>query len=255
MDTPGFDDTYKSDFDILEEIANWLRDTSGHLAHFNYLHTDYGHGRYQAGVKLSGILFLHRITDNRITNTVMRNLDMFQNLCGPDALSSIILVTTNWDQLRAMNIHEGIRNEEQLRNDYWRPLLDNGSNMLRFENTCSSAWNIVNSLPKNVVSLEIQREMVEHGKPLLATAAGRSLSSWFQRASQILKNIIQRLELLIRGVAASPGHDSTELRKYEKNLREAREGLTVIEKQEGRLFRRGSFASSVSTYLLGPAIC
>jgi len=27
IDTPGFDDTYKSDFAILEKIANWLKDS------------------------------------------------------------------------------------------------------------------------------------------------------------------------------------------------------------------------------------
>jgi GTPase Era involved in 16S rRNA processing len=28
VDTPGFDDTFKSDAQILEQIANWLKDTS-----------------------------------------------------------------------------------------------------------------------------------------------------------------------------------------------------------------------------------
>ena len=27
IDTPGFDDTYKTDFAILEKIANWLKDS------------------------------------------------------------------------------------------------------------------------------------------------------------------------------------------------------------------------------------
>ena len=27
VDTPGFDDTYKTDFAILEKIANWLKDS------------------------------------------------------------------------------------------------------------------------------------------------------------------------------------------------------------------------------------
>jgi hypothetical protein len=27
VDTPGFDDTFKSDIQILEQIADWLRDT------------------------------------------------------------------------------------------------------------------------------------------------------------------------------------------------------------------------------------
>ncbi|EKM78811.1 hypothetical protein AGABI1DRAFT_13598, partial [Agaricus bisporus var. burnettii JB137-S8] len=157
VDTPGFDDTYKSDAEILEQIAKWLADT------------------YKAGVKLSGILYLHRITDNRITNTVVRNLDMFQKLCGSENLSSITFVTTNWDSFRAENIQEGKANEEQLSEVYWKSLLDNGSKMLRFENTCSSAWNIIDAVPEIPISLNIQKEIVEEGKSLPDTAAGRSL--------------------------------------------------------------------------------
>ena len=29
VDTPGFDDTYRSDLEILEMIAEWLKDTCG----------------------------------------------------------------------------------------------------------------------------------------------------------------------------------------------------------------------------------
>ncbi|KAF9450883.1 hypothetical protein P691DRAFT_638001, partial [Macrolepiota fuliginosa MF-IS2] len=155
LDTPGFDDTYKTDTQILEQIADWLRKT------------------YEAGVKLSGILYLHRITDNRITNTALRNLDMFQHLCGSSALSNVILVTTNWDQLETVD--DGIRNEEELRSNYWQPLLEGGSKMLRFECTRSSAWNIVNSLPMDQKSLAIQREMVDENKPLSQTSAAQSM--------------------------------------------------------------------------------
>ncbi|KAF9441876.1 hypothetical protein P691DRAFT_628832, partial [Macrolepiota fuliginosa MF-IS2] len=149
VDTPGFDDTYKPDAQILGEIADWLRETCA------------------AGIKLSGILYVHRITD-RITNTPSRNLDMFQQLCGLSALSNVILVTTNWGQFQTVD--EGIKNEEGLRNN-WQPLLDSGSQMLRFEYTCTSAWNIINALLTNKKPLEIQREMVDENRPSPQTSA------------------------------------------------------------------------------------
>ena len=47
---------------------------------------------------LSGILYLHRITDNRMAGTPLKNLQVFQKLCGRDALGKVYLTTTMWDE-------------------------------------------------------------------------------------------------------------------------------------------------------------
>ncbi|KAF9449508.1 hypothetical protein P691DRAFT_703046 [Macrolepiota fuliginosa MF-IS2] len=223
VDTPGFDDTYKSDAQILGEIADWLRET------------------YAAGVKLSGILYLHRITDNRMTNTLLRNLDMFQNLCGSSALSNVILVTTNWDQLQSVD--EGIKNEEGLRNNYWQPLLDSGSQMLRFEYTCTSAWNIINALPMDKKPLEIQREMVDENRPLSQTSAARSMFSWFGRATENLKKLIRRLDGLIKKFAS--GISDAEKKRLESEKAKANAQLKDIEEQRSLIFCRNPNPNSV----------
>ncbi len=48
IDTPGFDDTERSDTEILTEISRLLA------------------LQYEIGMKLKGVIFLHRITDVRI---------------------------------------------------------------------------------------------------------------------------------------------------------------------------------------------
>jgi predicted GTPase len=63
VDTPGFDDTYRSDTDILKEIANWLSTA------------------YEENIKLAGIIYLHRIEDVRLGGAAMRNLRMFKAQC------------------------------------------------------------------------------------------------------------------------------------------------------------------------------
>jgi len=78
VDTPGFDDTHKSDVEILTMIADWLNTT------------------YKRNIKLSGLLYFHRISDNRMAGTPLKNLRMFQELCGHNALRNIILTTTMW---------------------------------------------------------------------------------------------------------------------------------------------------------------
>lgn len=175
-----------------------------------------------------------------MTNTLIRNLDMFQNLCGNDALSNVSFVTTHWDQLKDINV--GVRNEEELRNKYWSTFLLGGSTMYRFEYTCSSAWNIINSLPMERRAMQIQKEMVDQHKSLWETAAGRSLFSWFHRAIQTLKDLIRNLEELIQKVT---NVDSPEKKKGEKDLKRAKRGLKELEKQNSRLFKRNSSINSV----------
>jgi hypothetical protein len=48
VNTPGFDNTYRSDTDILREIADWLAQA------------------HQFRVRFTGIIYLHRIIDVRI---------------------------------------------------------------------------------------------------------------------------------------------------------------------------------------------
>jgi hypothetical protein len=48
IDTPGFDDTNRSDTEVLKEIARWLV------------------ASYKGKILLNGIIYLHRITDIRM---------------------------------------------------------------------------------------------------------------------------------------------------------------------------------------------
>jgi hypothetical protein len=79
VDTPGFDDTYRSDSEILREVALWL----------NKAHA--------SALKLGGIIFLQRMSDVRVGDSGIKNIKMFQKLCGDDSLASVVLATTMWD--------------------------------------------------------------------------------------------------------------------------------------------------------------
>ncbi|KAH7336127.1 P-loop containing nucleoside triphosphate hydrolase protein [Rhexocercosporidium sp. MPI-PUGE-AT-0058] len=62
IDTPGFDDTNRSDTAILGEIADWLAET------------------YNFDIKFSGIIYLHRITDTRVGGSGMKNIQVRKEL-------------------------------------------------------------------------------------------------------------------------------------------------------------------------------
>ncbi|KAL4065613.1 P-loop containing nucleoside triphosphate hydrolase protein [Scleroderma yunnanense] len=158
VDTPGFDDTFVSDTQILRNIAEWLKTT------------------YKRKVLLSGLLYFHRISDNRVAGTPLRNLNMFKELCGKDNFKNVVLVTTMWDEVLE---DVGLQREKELQDDFWRAMLRLGSATHRFHLTEESAWEIINtisvSLPEERRPLLIQQEMVDENKPLHRTSAGKTV--------------------------------------------------------------------------------
>ena len=109
FDMPGFDDIYRLDADIPQELA-------GNLA-----------ASYKNNLKLGGVVYLHRIKDERMTNAIMRNLTMFKNPCGDSGLENTILATTFWDELPYTE--KGEQREKELANNakYWGYMLSKGA--------------------------------------------------------------------------------------------------------------------------------
>lgn len=134
-------------------------------------------GSYRRDIKLAGLLYLHRITDNRVTHTLLNQLPLLRRLCGPDAYSIIRFVTTGWDLLRDKRKGEIV--EQEFRSSFYvKSFLESGSQMRRFhwQDTCSSAWEIINSLPM--------------GRDIHKTAVARSLLS---RALRPVKRLFSEL--------------------------------------------------------------
>ncbi|KAG7425602.1 hypothetical protein Forpi1262_v013401 [Fusarium oxysporum f. sp. raphani] len=86
---------------------------------------------YEDNIKLSGILYLHRITDRRMGGSAKKNLMMFRKLCGKDSLMNVILVTTMWED------------------DFWGALVEEGAQINRQNNTRSSAMSLLRTIAKN----------------------------------------------------------------------------------------------------------
>lgn len=107
--------------------------------------------------------------------TARKNLDMFQRLCGPEALKNVILLTTFWDMLDSESI--GLAREKQLREVFWRALIDQGSRTERFDPpTYERAWDIIGQFPPATnIPLAIQVELVDEHKKLSETAAFKFL--------------------------------------------------------------------------------
>ncbi|KAG6833274.1 hypothetical protein H0H87_009449 [Tephrocybe sp. NHM501043] len=159
VDTPGFDDTYVADSEILRRIAVWLAQS------------------YSANMTLAGVIYLHEISQTRMLGTARKNLDMFNKLIGKDATKNVILATTKWGEIPA---EVGDRREEQLRERHWKWMVDLGAKLFRFTDSQESGWKIIQHIldqtaTQDVDTVEIQQELVELKKILPETEAGQAL--------------------------------------------------------------------------------
>jgi hypothetical protein len=198
VDTPGFNDTKLSDLDVLELIANWLKETWVLSIVDFYLSDIYKRPSYQGGKLLSGLLFLHRISDNRMGSSPLRLLETFKGICGNEAFKNVVLVTTMWD---VVTTEEGATREEELRGKYWKHMLALGSRTERFFklNTKASAWDIISGFgPETRRLLQLQDELVNKRKPLSETTAGRPLFAWLIGVVRFVQKAVEALQRKLR---------------------------------------------------------
>jgi len=169
VDTPGFNDTTRSDTEVLTDIAYFLGAT------------------YSKDIMLAGIIYLHRIIDPRMGGNALKNLHMFKALCGTTSLSNVVLATTMWDTLQdpAAKL-KGERIEQELRKtpDFWGDMVDMGSTMLRHSGTRDTALKIVDHIMRleGHVVLDIQRQMVDNKQTLNDTPAGQEVQKEILKA-------------------------------------------------------------------------
>lgn len=180
IDTPGFNDTLRSETEVLKEIADWLDVT------------------YRNNVRLTGIIYLQALTDRKMYGSSLRNLKMFRQLCGDNPLKNVVLATTGWGTAeKSGNLQKAADNENQLETDpdFWEPLIKRGSTTARFTDTQESALEIIMSLAGRApVTLQIQRELVEEEKNLIDTAAGTTVNEEMKKLEAKYKAEVSKIQ-------------------------------------------------------------
>ncbi|KAJ2926302.1 hypothetical protein H1R20_g10793, partial [Candolleomyces eurysporus] len=159
FDTPGFDDTNKSETEILRIIAFELEK------------------QYRKGQTLHGIIYVHRISDLRVGGLAKTNFSIFRKLCGESSLKNVVIVTSMWSRLPSAD--EGRRRVAELTSldDFFKPAIAKGATMMHhIQNTVSSAHGILRQILKNhPMALSIQTEIVDQHKTITETGAGMAL--------------------------------------------------------------------------------
>ncbi|KIW20697.1 hypothetical protein PV08_01274 [Exophiala spinifera] len=160
VDTPGFDDTARSDAEILKDISYFLA------------------AMYANRIRLAGLIYLHRISDARMLGSAVKNLSVFKNLCGESAFGHVVLATTMWSEMER-NGEADVAHQRlsELQSTYWADMIELGSMVARHIGQRSSAREMVRMLMEratsSLVTLDIQRQLVDEGKTLAETEAGK----------------------------------------------------------------------------------
>ncbi|KAJ7868176.1 hypothetical protein B0H13DRAFT_1724716 [Mycena leptocephala] len=134
---------------------------------------------YEQGRKLSGIIYMHRISDVRMSGLPRHNLNMFRQLCGDNNLNNTVIVTTMWSKVGREEAREA---ELAINNAWFKPILDRGARLSRHHNDIQSAQTIIHSIIENQPrTLQIQHELVDLGKDISQTIVGEELNRVLRR--------------------------------------------------------------------------
>ena len=146
------------------------------------------------GLKLSGIIYMHRIIDPRIRGTARSSMNMFRRLCGPDYFANVVLGTTFWNEI---DISLGAQRERELcdNDDFWGQFCKNGSKVYRVGYSIQTDQNMVLKMVQNKkLFLKAQVEM-QTGTSISETSAAREVNKDISGWAQHLKQLVEKERL------------------------------------------------------------
>ena len=188
IDTPGFNDTSRNDLDILHTVASCISSPSV--------------------PPITGIIFTHRITENRVTGSCRLNLDIVKGLAGESFYPRVAMLTTMWNTIPSQSAYDGcVERESQIASSagYWGPVAAKGGGKLRFDGTSESAGEVLQYLYglDSVVDavgrrlprgrLQLQTEL-ERGATLDDTVAGMVIVEDRRRREKQLEEELREMK-------------------------------------------------------------
>lgn len=151
----------------------------------------YSVARYETGVRLAGIIYFHRISDERFTGIDVRNFGVFRKLCGDQTLQNVAIVTNMWGNVC---LETGEARERQLSAMFFKPAIDKGARFLRHVKTVESAHEVIRALlDNNPLALRIQEELVDQHMEFTQTAAGEEIRRGLDKHAEVLEEKIKGL--------------------------------------------------------------
>ena len=184
--------------------------------------------RYQKGMRVAGVLYLHDMSRDGFPGSLLRNLTLFAKICGSGAMDRVAFVTTKWDRLQ--DRQEGDERAMELSEDFWKRHIDSGARIshVRPQNTDPDRfrghmrpWDIIRDLIVTADThdieariLQIQDEIVNDRRYLPETDAGKELRISLKDLLRTAKDLKQRAR---EDARAGKPTQSLEMRQQEIN--------------------------------------
>ena len=188
--------------------------------------------RYSAGAKLAGVIYVHRISDDKFGGLAVKNFRMFRELCGEKTLKNVILMTNMWGRVTPQ---QGADREQQLRDKFFKAAVDKGAQICRHRaNTPESAREILRKILKNEpLALKIQRELIDQGKDIGQTGAGVELNREIREVVEQYQSEIRELEESMRRAIEEKDEESRE--ELEEEKRRMQEEIEKLRKDSAEM--------------------
>ncbi|KAH8202587.1 hypothetical protein TruAng_003298 [Truncatella angustata] len=200
VDTPGFNDSHRPDSEVLAEVTEYL------------------------AAQMKG--------------SARKYLEVFRSLCGDEALSNVMLVTTFWNKVRDDELGDYLRREQELIDDYWEPLQRKGSVIAQFDGSKEAAESLILQLAQHrrPVILDIQRELVDDDKIISETKAGLGIS---ERLDADIREYQEHLEkIVVKLAAAGDENDAVRIKQLETEKKDVEGLIKDLEKSRKRMGSR-----------------
>ncbi|KXN82779.1 hypothetical protein AN958_02173 [Leucoagaricus sp. SymC.cos] len=125
---------------------------------------------HERSLELSGILYLHRISDNRASGTPRNNLKSFQKCYGDNFYERVFLTTTMWSLRGGSNEDMYQRRQTQLEARGWADMIAEGARTQQFRGSQGSALSILDEVIHAAVARRRQKvsdvqERIVHSMP------------------------------------------------------------------------------------------
>jgi hypothetical protein len=242
IDTPGFNDTVTEDSSVLKDISAFLAAVS--VIRASHVDPADRHYRYENKVNLAGVIYFHRISDERWRRSDTRSFGWLRRICGERTLRNVVLATNMWSNV---NPEIGAAREQQLVAEFVKPALDAGAQLRRHYDTTESAHEIIRAILGNHrETLQVQQELVDEKREFDRTTVGeeitREVGEHIRKLEQEIVELQTELET-VRGREketrsqreAEIAELREEIKKLNDELREHELGLQEDEEEGSRI--------------------
>lgn len=178
---------------------------------------------------------MHRISDNRMSGSALRNFRTYQSICGPEGLRNTMIVTNMWSQI---DVTRGVEHETELKTSdaFFGHAIRAGAQLVRHNDTQPSARDIVRTLLANQPRpLLIQQELVDEKKKVFQTTAGQGLLHDLGRLQQ--RYTRESMDLEKELAEARQQDDSIALAEIQEEHEKVEENKSKLEREKKKLLQ------------------